>query len=151
MVGKYEHKLMKKLSKVFKGGVSGFTLIEMLIVIAIIAILAGIVLTGVRGFQATARDTKRIGDTRNILNLLELYFTRNGAYPGVLTALDTLGNVPTAPPGAAAYAYAVDGAMLSYCMTAELENDNSAAVDDASGGICPASCTDADVFCATSG
>ena len=36
---------MKKFTK-------GFTLIEMLIVVAVIAILAGIVLTGVTGFQA---------------------------------------------------------------------------------------------------
>jgi len=157
MVGKYEHKSMKKLSRVFKGGVSGFTLIEMLIVIAIIAILAGIVLTGVRGFQATARDTKRIGDTRNVQNLLELHFTRNGTYPGALSELDVLGNVPNPPPGAGQteYGYAISSDSLSYCLTAALENDNSGAVDDAQpgdgNGTCPTSCSGANFFCATSG
>lgn len=157
MVGKYKHKLMKKLSKAFKGGMSGFTLIEMLIVIAIIAILAGIVLTGVRGFQSTARDTKRIGDTRNMQNLLELFFTRNGAYPPTgswVADLDALGNVPTAPAGDVPYAYTTGTDDLSYCLIAELENQNSGAINDASGGDCPAACNDGaagDVFCATSG
>src|SRR3989344_4158899 len=59
----------------------GFTLIEMLIVIAVIAILAGVVLTGVGGFQASARDTRRIGDLRNVQNYLELYFNKCGHYP----------------------------------------------------------------------
>lgn len=59
----------------------GFTLIEMLIVIAIISILAGIVLVGVTGFQSTARDTRRIGDLRSVQNSLELYYTRCGHYP----------------------------------------------------------------------
>ena len=59
-----------------KKSIQGFTLIEMLIVIAVISILAGIVLVGVTGFQETARDTKRIGDLRGVQNSLELYYTR---------------------------------------------------------------------------
>jgi prepilin-type N-terminal cleavage/methylation domain-containing protein len=128
----------------------GFTLIEMLIVIAVIGILAGIVLTGVRGFQASARDTKRIGDIRNTQNLAELYFTRNGTYPADLADLATVGTVPVAPPGAAAYAYATDAAQLTYCLTAELEEDNSAAVNDSGGGVCPGNCGDPNVFCSAS-
>ena len=64
-----------------KRSIQGFTLIEMLIVIAVISILAGIVLVGVTGFQETARDTKRIGDLRGVQNSLELYYTRCGFYP----------------------------------------------------------------------
>src|SRR3989344_4771761 len=64
-----------------KKSIQGFTLIEMLIVIAVISILAGIVLVGVTGFQETARDTKRIGDLRGVQNSLELYYTRCGFYP----------------------------------------------------------------------
>jgi prepilin-type N-terminal cleavage/methylation domain-containing protein len=126
----------------------GFTLIEMLIVIAIIGILAGIVLTGVRGFQATARDTRRIGDVRNIQPLLELYFTRNGTYPGALTDLSGLGTVPTDPTSGSQYDYSVDGAGLSYCVGATLESTNSAAVNDAQAGECAnLSCSNDDYFC----
>ena len=48
----------------------GFTLIEMLVVVAIISILAGVVLTGVTGFQANARDTKRIAHLKQMQNYL---------------------------------------------------------------------------------
>lgn len=60
----------------------GFTLIEMLVVVAIIAVLAGIVLTGVAGFQARGRDSKRVADLRVIQNYIELYNAKWGHYPG---------------------------------------------------------------------
>ena len=131
----------------------GFTLIEMLIVIAIIGILAGIVLTGVRGFQATARDTRRIGDVRNIQPLEELYFTRNGNYVDKSTLESSnLGTVPTAPAPTGDYDIYVAGDGLSYCISAELENPNSAAEADAQTGPCDTAntkydCTSNQVFC----
>lgn len=60
----------------------GFTLIEILIVVAIIAILASIVLVGLTGARAKARDAKRISDVTSVQNVLELYYTRCGFYPG---------------------------------------------------------------------
>ncbi|MCR4261081.1 MAG: type II secretion system GspH family protein [Candidatus Colwellbacteria bacterium] len=72
---------MRKVEEYSGVGTGGFTLIEMLIVIAVISILAGIVLVGITGFQESARDTKRIADVRGIQNNLELYFTRCGNYP----------------------------------------------------------------------
>ena len=128
----------------------GFTLIEMLIVIAIIGILAGIVLTGVRGFQATARDTRRIGDVRNIQPLAELFFTRNGAYPANIAALRAagLGSIPTDPTSGSDHGYSVDGAGLSYCIGAQLESTNNAATNDAQSGECTnLSCANNDYFC----
>jgi len=134
----------------------GFTLIEMLIVVAIIAILAGVVLTGVRGFQANARDTRRVGDMRNAQNWLELYFNRCGHYPGaancavlnhggggagtswgtLTTALEGQGitsNVPEPPSGGFDYLYESVGSgtnvNLSYVLGAQLENENNAVID----------------------
>jgi prepilin-type N-terminal cleavage/methylation domain-containing protein len=113
----------------------GFTLIEMLIVIAIIAILSGIVLVGVAGFQASARDARRIADIRNTQNLLELYYTEHGSYPKSNTAdwsaiSDELGTIiPT--PTADDYPYyyqSVNG--LVYTMGALLERKNSAAAEN---------------------
>ncbi|MEK7593179.1 MAG: type II secretion system protein, partial [Patescibacteria group bacterium] len=40
----------------------GFTLIEMLIVIAIISILASVFLVGLRGFRGGAYDSRRMMD-----------------------------------------------------------------------------------------
>jgi prepilin-type N-terminal cleavage/methylation domain-containing protein len=63
----------------------GFTIIELLIVIAIIAILAGLVLNNFRGAQAKARDTQRVTDVNNIHSKLEEYYNDNNAYPQTFT------------------------------------------------------------------
>jgi prepilin-type N-terminal cleavage/methylation domain-containing protein len=69
----------------FKNRESGFTLIEMFIVIAVIGILSGVVFRGTAGIQKSARDTRRISDIRSGQNYLELYFNKCGHYPGTLT------------------------------------------------------------------
>ena len=63
----------------------GFTLIEMLIVIAIIGILAGIIIVGLGSRRGAARDAKRIADLRSTQQALELYYQVNDAYPDVST------------------------------------------------------------------
>lgn len=60
---------------------SGFTIIELLIVIAIIGILAGLVLNNFQGAQAKARDTQRKTDINNLHAKLEEYYNENGNYP----------------------------------------------------------------------
>jgi general secretion pathway protein G len=60
----------------------GFTLIEMVIVIAVVGILMGIAFNGIRGVQSSARDTKRVADLRSVQSYLELYFNKCGHYPG---------------------------------------------------------------------
>lgn len=61
----------------------GFTLIEMLIVIAIISILASVFLVGLRGFRGGAYDSRRIADIQKVQSYLELYYTKYRAYPNV--------------------------------------------------------------------
>ena len=60
----------------------GFTLIEILIVVAIIAILASVVLIGLGPTQRAGRDARRISDLRSVQNGLELYYNKCGYYPG---------------------------------------------------------------------
>lgn len=72
--------------KSIKKAQQGFTIIELLIVIAIIAILAGLVLNNFQGAQAKARDTQRVTDLNNIHSKLEEYHNENGAYPQTFTA-----------------------------------------------------------------
>lgn len=68
---------MNKISKFRKG----FTLIELMVVIAIIGILATVVVSSLNTARAKGRDTKRISDIHQIQNALELYYNTNGVYP----------------------------------------------------------------------
>ena len=145
----------------------GFTLIEMLVVIIIIATLMGIVLTGTLGFQSSARDTRRIGDLRKAQNFLELYFNMCGHYPGTADcsvkpvggqiAWDTLKGVmvpkvtshfPNEVSGKKYY-YGVSSDGLSYTLGAELERDNSVLQDDIDATSNGVDCADL-VYCISS-
>lgn len=59
----------------------GFTLVELLIVIAIIAILSAVVLGSLNIAKKKSRDTRRLADLQQIQNALELYYTENTIYP----------------------------------------------------------------------
>jgi type IV pilus assembly protein PilA len=70
----------------------GFTLIEILIVIGIIAILSSIVIIAVNPARqfAQARDTKRQSDVNAILNAVYQYAVgNNGSMPSTITAIAT--------------------------------------------------------------
>lgn len=127
----------------------GFTLIEMLVVVAVIAILSGLTLTGIGGFTSRARDTERIGDLRNIQTHLELFFNKCGHYPGptsgtaagceggastwaeLTSTLDEAvgANIPNDPIAGRDYYYAYSDGAIEYALGATLENDNNALRD----------------------
>lgn len=60
---------------------SGFTIVELLIVIVVIGILAALVVTTFSGVQRKARNTERETDIKAIHGQLEAYFAANNAYP----------------------------------------------------------------------
>ncbi len=64
----------------------GFTIIELLIVIAIIIALAMLVLNNFQGAQAKARDTQRVTDVNTLHSKLEEYYNDNSHYPSTFTA-----------------------------------------------------------------
>ncbi|OGE37819.1 hypothetical protein A3F00_03170 [Candidatus Daviesbacteria bacterium RIFCSPHIGHO2_12_FULL_37_11] len=74
----------------------GFTLIELITVITIIAVLSGIGLTSFRGVQSKARDSTRKNDLRQLSVALELYKqNNNGGYYSTGTSECSLANSDT--------------------------------------------------------
>lgn len=59
----------------------GFTIVELLIVIVVIAILATITISAYNGTQARARDNLRTTAVASIVDALEVYKQENGQYP----------------------------------------------------------------------
>ena len=131
-----------------RGKVCGFTLIEMLVVIAIITLLTGIIVTSLTGSKSKARDAKRISDLGQIQLALELFFDRCKVYPpptlskqvptggvnGCNYPMSTfIGQIPTPPSSMVGdnYLYDVnDDPGSDYILSAKLENYNSILKDD---------------------
>ena len=74
----------------------GFTIVELLIVIIVIGILAGLVLNNISGARGKARDSQRIADLTNLSSKLEEYYNDNGGYPNTFTASTLPGIDPEA-------------------------------------------------------
>ncbi len=72
-----------------KRGSSGFTLIEVLVVVVVIAVLASISFFGSSIIQANARDEQRNSNATVISEALEKYYLRNGEYPSVPAVTNT--------------------------------------------------------------
>ena len=60
---------------------SGFTIVELLIVIVVIGILAALVVTTFAGIQRKARNTERETDIKAIHGQLEAFFAQENRYP----------------------------------------------------------------------
>lgn len=151
----------------------GFTLVEILIVVAIIATLASVALVGLGPVQRSGRDTRRISDLRQVQNGVELYYAKCGYYPGdaqkdtdcsgftsiggskagwdTLTAAlvdSSLGvsKVPNDPRSGESYVYGSTTGS-SYVLGATLENVNSPQLrDDVDGTVEGVDCSDP-VYC----
>lgn len=88
-----------------------FTLIELLIVIAIISILVGITLPRFRGMQEEGNIAEAKGELRTLQTALESYYIHNSsAYPAALSSLTSatpniVSSIPFDPFAAASTAY----------------------------------------------
>ncbi len=74
--------MMEHLNK--KGSANwrtGFTLVELLVVISIIGTLVAILLPNFMGARERARDAQKIQDAYAIKNALRMYYNDNQAYP----------------------------------------------------------------------
>lgn len=72
---------------------NGFTLVEVIIVVVVIAILLTIATFGAIRFQQDTRDTHRASDVTIIAEALEKYYDKNGQYPScdaITQSIDTV-------------------------------------------------------------
>lgn len=65
---------------------SGFTIVELLIVIVVIAILAAITIVAYNGIQNRTNDAAVQSDLKNFGKLIEIQKVDNSTYPGTLTS-----------------------------------------------------------------
>ena len=92
----------------------GFTLIEMLVVVAIVGLLSSVVVVGVGGARQKARDAKRVSDVRQIQTWFESNYTTSYQLPGVSDP------IPQSDPSGAAYAVCVINAGQGYAVGATI-------------------------------
>lgn len=114
---------MKRIKK-------GFTLVELMVVITVIAILMTIAVVSFTRIQKQARDTKRKSDLRTLATALQAYFTENMSYPAsadwqsALTP-NYIPNIPAAPAGVtgpySTYTYLSGANNFTYALCASLE------------------------------
>ena len=92
-----------------KGFQSGFSLVELMITISIIAVIVTASLFSYQGIQKKSRDATRQGDLKVIQSALEQYKADQGFYPTALAYgspfLSTTGNPNALPSGATARTY----------------------------------------------
>lgn len=82
----------------------GFTLVELLVVIAVIGVLAAVVLVAINPAKklSQARDAQRKSGIQQISSALSTYYTQQSSYPAALADLltsDELKNLPKNPSG----------------------------------------------------
>jgi prepilin-type N-terminal cleavage/methylation domain-containing protein len=131
----------------------GFTLIELMVVVAIIAIISAVVFANFGEAKKKSRDAKRITDLAQIQLVIQLYYDRCGQYPdpdGDIPDIKSDVNcptgvslrtftekIPTPPAGtdAETYRYIVAPDRSKFYLGALLESNNAALNDDIDGTV----------------
>jgi prepilin-type N-terminal cleavage/methylation domain-containing protein len=126
---------------------NGYTLIELVLVIAIVSVLATLGFGSYSDYRAKGRDAVRVGDLGKIELAIDMYYETCREYPAALAVTanngcpsgTTLGSyipsLPTDPLGAS-YTYSTSGAGNghdAYVTRVELELQHVVLIDDIDG------------------
>lgn len=90
------YRTLRKLGR--SNASAGFTLLEIMLVVMIIALLAGSAIYLMRGNVDQARITRVDSDVENIKTQVQFYEVRNGTYPSTEQGLRALVERPSGEP-----------------------------------------------------
>ena len=122
----------------------GFTLLELLMVIMVIAILIGIALPRFRGMVEEGNVVKAKGELRTLQIAVENYYMHHtNAYPALITGTTLTGDtpqivsvLPTDPfNGASNYGYNVSGSKYYVIYSVGPANCTGATIDATTGNV----------------
>ncbi len=131
---------------------TGFTIVELLVVIVVIAILAAITIVAYNGIQNRAKDSAAQAEAAQVTQKILSYAVEHSdAYPDNLTTLAQVLNMAAPAPGATtlttadaiSYQYTANNSTTpkSYCLTTTKNNisfvTNAASGNSPSKGACP--------------
>ena len=137
---KMKNKILNRLS-------FGFTLVELLVVITIIAILTGLSVSSYTSAQIKARDSQRKSDLDQISKALMLYYADTGVFPASFSfgnsSTGFVGNngiiymrqTPKDPRKGYSYVYKVSVDLKQFNIFANLENRNDSQCQQDSNGL----------------
>ncbi len=105
---------------------NGFTLLEILVVISIIAILVALGTAAYSTAQKKGRDARRQSDIKAVQNGFEQYYTKNSAYPATSTQANDAtffpAGLPKDPKNTGNNVYTFNMGAGGFCICALLES-----------------------------
>ena len=118
---------------------NGFTIVELLIVIVVIAILAAITIVAFNGIQQRSRDSSRGSAVTTLQKALALYHADHGEYPDACNSFTTgcnttllssylvpeyIASIPRDPTSGRSIDYVISGTAQGYGIYARYEAKN---------------------------
>jgi prepilin-type N-terminal cleavage/methylation domain-containing protein len=130
----------------------GFTLIELMVVVAIIGILMSAGILAFSNAQMNARDSRRRADVDAIAKATEQYYQNNDySYPASAAAINSYfpaGVAPTDPQGGA-YNFTFGTGVFCVCATMEKTGRGNATAVGSGGACTYGTGASANYFCAS--
>ncbi len=103
--------------KQYRSKVSGFTIVELLIVVVVIAILAAITIVAYNGIQNRAKDSAVAVEAKQVGTKIQAYAVEHSdIFPDATTLTSTL-NISPSNDGSTPYQYTVAADGRSFCLT----------------------------------